>query len=190
MILFVSNTKIRQVSYLYLCLCLWRNCESVSHSVVSNSLWRHGLQQARLLCPWSSPGKHTGVGCHSFLQGIFPTQGSNLPYCRQIFFFFFLPSELPGNLCHCSVVQSCPTLCNPIDCSTPGFSVFHHLQEFAQTHVHWVSDVSQPSHCLLPPSPALNLSQHQGLFQMSQLFASSCQIIGASISASVLPVNI
>ena len=59
-------------------------CEN--HSVVSNSLQAHGLGPARLLCPWNSPGKNTGVGSHSLLQGIFPTQGSNpgLPYCRQI----------------------------------------------------------------------------------------------------------
>ena len=57
-------------------------------------------------------------------------------------------------------------LCDPIDCSKPGFPVLHHLLEFAQTHVHWVSDAIQPSHPLSPPSPsALNLSQHQGLFQ-------------------------
>ena len=48
---------------------------SVSCSVVSNSLQPHGLQPARLLCPWDSPGKNTGVGCHSLLQGIFLTQG-------------------------------------------------------------------------------------------------------------------
>ena len=54
--------------------------------VVSDSLWPHGLQPIRLLCPWSSPGKNTGVGCHALLQGIFPTQGSNpgLLHCRQI----------------------------------------------------------------------------------------------------------
>ena len=53
-----------------------------------------------------------------------------------------------------------------MDCSTPDFPVLHHLLEFAQTHVHWVSDVIQPSHPLLPPPPlSLNLSQHQGLFQ-------------------------
>ena len=52
---------------------------------------------SRLLCPWNSPGKNTGVGSHSLLQGIFPTQGSNLGllHCRHIFFFFFLPSESP-----------------------------------------------------------------------------------------------
>ena len=60
----------------------------------------------------------------------------------------------------------CPTLCDPMDCSTQGFPVLHHLPEFAQTHVCWVSDAIQPSHPLLPPSPpALNLSQFQGLFQ-------------------------
>ena len=57
-------------------------------SFVSNSLWPHGLQPARLLCPWDSPGKNTGVGCHALLHGIFPTQGSNpgLPHCRQILY--------------------------------------------------------------------------------------------------------
>ena len=54
----------------------------------------------------------------------------------------------------------------PMDCSTPGFPVLHHLPEFAQTHVHWVGDAIQPSCPLSPPSPpAFNLSQHQGLFQ-------------------------
>ena len=51
----------------------------------------------------------------------------------------------------CSVAKSCPTLCNPLDCSLPGFPVLHYLPEFAQTHVHWISDAIQPSHCLLPP---------------------------------------
>ena len=55
--------------------------------------------------------------------------------------------------CCCSVTRSCPTLCNPRDCSTPGFPVFHHLPEFVQTHVHWVSDAIQPSHPLSSPSP-------------------------------------
>ena len=67
---------------------------------------------------------------------------------------------------HCLVAKSCLTLCNSMDFSTPGFPVLHYLPEFAQTHVHWVRDAIQPSHPLLPPSPpALNLSQHQGLFQ-------------------------
>ena len=65
-----------------------------------------------------------------------------------------------------SVAQSCPTLCNPMDCSTPGFPVHHQLPELTQTHVHRVGDAIQSSHPLLSPSPpAFNLSQHQGLFK-------------------------
>ena len=62
--------------------------ENVSCSALSNSLWPHGLESTRLLCPWNSPGKNTGVGSHSLLQGIFPTQGSNRgpPHCRQILY--------------------------------------------------------------------------------------------------------
>ena len=62
-----------------------------------------------------------------------------------------------------SVAQSCPTLCDPMDCSTPGLPVHHQLLEVTQTHVHWVGDAIQPSHPLLSPSPPIfNLSQHQG----------------------------
>ena len=67
--------------------------------------------------------------------------------------------------CCCSVNKSCPTLCDPMDCSTPGFPVLHHRLGFAQTHVHWVSDAIQPSYPLSSPSPIFDLSQHQGLFQ-------------------------
>ena len=65
-----------------------------------------------------------------------------------------------------SVSQSCPTLCNPVDCSTPGFSVHPQLPELAQTHVHRAGDAIQPYHPLSSTSPpAFNLAQHQGLFQ-------------------------
>ena len=65
-----------------------------------------------------------------------------------------------------SLAQSCPTLCNPMNRSTPGLPVHHHLPEFTQTHVHWVRDAIQPSHPLLSPSPpAPNPSQHQSFFQ-------------------------
>ena len=65
-----------------------------------------------------------------------------------------------------SVAQSCPTLCNPMNCSTPGLPVHHQLPEITQTHVHRVSDAIQPSHPLSsPPPPAPNPSQHPGLFQ-------------------------
>ena len=68
--------------------------------------------------------------------------------------------------CCFSVTQSCPTLCDPMNRSTPGLAVLHYLMEFTQTHVHPVSDAIQPPHPLLPASPlALNLSQHQGLLQ-------------------------
>ena len=68
--------------------------------------------------------------------------------------------------CCCSAAKACLTLCHPMHCSVPGLPVLHHLPEFAQTHVHWVSDTIQPSHPLSSPSPpALSLSQHQGLFQ-------------------------
>ena len=65
-----------------------------------------------------------------------------------------------------SFAQSCPPLCNPMDCSTPGFPVHHQLLEFTQTHIHRVGDAIQPSHPLVVPSPpAFNLLQHQGLCQ-------------------------
>ena len=73
-----------------------------------------------------------------------------------------------------SVAQSCPTLCNPMDCSMPGFPVHHQLPEFIQIHVHWVSDAIEPSHPLLSPSPpAFNHAQHQGL---SKWVSSSHQV--------------
>ena len=65
-----------------------------------------------------------------------------------------------------SVAQSCLTLCDPMDCSTPGLPVQHQLPESTHTHIHWVNDTIQPSHPLSSPSlPTLNLSQHQGLFK-------------------------
>ena len=77
-----------------------------------------------------------------------------------------LVSVLCQGACCCSVAESSLTLCNLMDCSTPGFLVLHHLLEFAQTYVYWVGDAIQSSHPLSPSSPpALNLSQNQGLFK-------------------------
>ena len=75
------------------------------------------------------------------------------------------------DICCCSVTQWCLTLCDPMDCSSPGFpDVLHHLPELAQTHVYWVGDAIQPSCPLLSPSPpAFNLAQHQGLSNESVL---------------------
>ena len=71
-----------------------------------------------------------------------------------------------GALCCCSVTQLCPTLCDPVDYSTPGFPVLQYLPELAQTHVHWDSDAIQPTHPLPSPSPpGFNLPQHQDLFK-------------------------
>ena len=77
-----------------------------------------------------------------------------------------------------SVAQSCPTLCDPMNRSTPGLPVHHHLLEFTQTHVHWVGDAIQPSHplpSLFPPAP--NPSQHQSLFQWVNSSHAYCSTI-------------
>ena len=88
------------------------------------------------------------------------------------------------------VTHSCLTLHDPMDCSTPSFTLPHHLPKFAQVHVHCIGDAIELSHPLMPSSPSsLNLSQHQGIF-LSWLFASDGQNISVSASASVFPVNI
>ena len=80
------------------------------------------------------------------------------------------------------------TLCNPMNCGTPGLPVRHQLPEFTQTHIHWVGEAIQPSHPLSSPSPASNPSQHQ-TFQMSQLFTWGGQSTGVSALAWFLPKN-
>ena len=76
------------------------------------------------------------------------------------------PSPASGGILLSSVAQSCLTLCDPTDCSTPGLPLHHQLPEFAQTHIHGVGDGIQLSHPLSSPSPpAFNFSQHQGLFK-------------------------
>ena len=87
-----------------------------------------------------------------------------------------------------SVAQSCLTLCDPMDCSTPGLPVHHQLPEFAQTHVHWVGEAIQPSHPLSSPSPpAFNLSQHQGLFKWVSSLHQVAKVL--SFSFSISPSN-
>ena len=81
-------------------------------------------------------------------------------------FLSFIETIFAWNIPFTSVAQSCPTLCDPMNRSTPGLPVHHQLPEFTQTHIHWVSDAIQPSHPLSSPSPpAPNPSQHQSLFQ-------------------------
>ena len=110
------------------------------------------------------PGKTTGVGYHFLLQGIFLTQGSNpgLLLGRQILYYWATWEAL---LMLSVYSRSGATIWDPMDCSMPGYPVYHQLPELAQTHVHQVNDAIQPSHPLLSPSaPAFGLSQHEGLF--------------------------
>ena len=93
--------------------------------------------------------------------------------------------------CCCSVAQSCPTLCDHMDCSTPGFPVLHHLPELTQTHVHRVGDAIQPSHPVIGPFSSCPQSfPASESFPKSCLFASGGQSIGTSASASILSMNI
>ena len=88
-----------------------------------------------------------------------------------------------------SVAQSCQTLCDPMNHSTPGLPVHHQLPEFTQAQAHWVGDAIQPSHPLSSPSPpAPNPSQHQGLFQWVNSSHEVAKVV-VSASASVLPMN-
>ena len=89
-----------------------------------------------------------------------------------------------------SATQSCSTLWDPIDCSTPGFPVHHQRLEFVQTHVHRVGDAIQPSHSAAPFSSFLQSFPASTSFTVSQFFISHGQSVGASASASVLPMNI
>ena len=140
----------------------------------------HGFLQAKILewvaVPSSRGSSHPGIEPMSpgspalqpnsllLSHGESPTHSSGNPYgdsasgCVYVFQFILVQFS--------SVAQSCPTLCNPMNRSTPGLPVHHHLPEFTQTHTHQVSDVIQPSHPLLSPSPpAPNPSQHRSLFQ-------------------------
>ena len=143
----------------------------------------HGILQARIL-EWVTVLSFRGSSwpsnpiCYSYISCII-MQDSSLP----------LAPLCALSVQFSSIAQSCPTLCDPVNCSTPGLLVHHQLPEFTQTHVHRVGDGIQPSHPLLSPSPpAPNPSQHQS-FPRSQRFASGGQSIGVSASASVLPVN-
>ena len=86
-----------------------------------------------------------------------------------------------------SVTQSCPTLCDPMNCSTSGLPVHHKLPEFTQTHLHWVHDAIQPSHPVVPFSSCPQSLPASELFPVSQLFAWGGQSTGVSALASFLP---
>ena len=100
----------------------------------------------------------------------------------------------PGIICliflSVQFTQSCPTLCDPVDCNMPGLPVHHQLPKLTQTHVHRVGDAIQPSHPVAPFSSCPQAFPAWGSFPVrSQLFISGGQSIGASASASVLPKN-
>ena len=104
-------------------------------------------------------------------------------FCIKITIFFknieWSWIRMKNNFCCCSVAQSCPILCDPMNCSMPGLPVHHQLPEFTQTHVHRVNVAIQPSHPLSSPSPpALNLSQHQGLFQLVNSLHQAAKVLG------------
>ena len=126
-----------------------------------------------------------GSSVHGILQAtllewvaIFSSRVSSQPRDRTCVSLCFLPWRVgslplasPGksfrySVQFSSVTQSCPTLCNPMNCSMPGLPVHHQLPEFTETHVHRIGDAIQASHPLSSPSlPAPNPSQHQGIFQ-------------------------
>ena len=133
-------------------LCDPKDC-SLPGSSVHRFLQARILQWSGLLCP--PPGD-------------LPDPEMKPMFCLLHWQAGSLPLAPPGkpSVQFSSVAQSCPTLCNPMNHSTPGLPVHHHLPEFTQTHVHRFSDAIQPSHPLSSPSPpAPNPSQHQSLFQ-------------------------
>ena len=151
------------------------------------TLQPRSLQPARLLCPWNFPGKEHWSGLP------FPTPG-DLPdpriEPRLLSLLHWQADSLPLAPA-VAVVQSLShvQLCNPVDCSTPGFPVLHYLMEIAQTHVHGVSDACPTISCSVTPFSSCPQSfLASGSFPKSWLFTSGGQTIG--VSASVLPMNI
>ena len=117
-------------------------------------------------------------------------QGRSILTSRWNCFFDLLFMAFVILLFCCSVVQLFLTLCDPIDCSTPGFPILHCLWEFAQTHVHWVNNAIQPSHPVTPFSSCPQSFPASGSFPMNQLYTLGSQSIGSSALASDLPMNI
>ena len=153
-----------------------------------------GLKQSILVClGWCNKIPKTGQIMsnrnlfHTILELEVQDQGTGR-FCvwwifasgsqTAIFLLYRLGMEGARELClfssfqFSSVAQSCPTLCNPMDCSTPGLPDHHQLLKPSQIHVHWAGDAIQPSHPLSSPSPpAFNLSQHQGLSLITDMYA-------------------
>ena len=169
-----GEEQISAISCVCVCVCVCSEGRWRLIANISRELWRKERNQCGVC--WGGEGR--GEVARRNLQ-------------KGCIYYFNRNTVALEILFCCSVTQLCLTLWDPMDCSTPSFPVLHHLPELAQTYGHWVSDAIQPSCPLSSPSLlAFNLSQHQSLFQMSWLFASGGQSIGASASASVLPMNI
>ena len=144
------------------CALLKWNCVQFSHSVVSDPLQPYGLQDSRPACPLPTPRIYSNScplsrWCHT------TTSSSVIPFSSRLQSF---PESVQFN----PVARLCPTLCNPMNRSTPGLLVHHQLPEFNPTHVHLVDDAIQLSHPLSSRSPpALNLLQHRVFFNESAL---------------------
>ena len=124
-----------------------RNDWAISLSLFTFMHWRRKWQPTPVFLPGESQGRRSLVGCCLWGRTeLDMTEVTSVQFS--------------------SVAQLCPTLCDPMNRSTPGLPVHHQLPEFTKTHVHWVSDAIQPSHPLSSPSPpAPNASQHQSLSQ-------------------------
>ena len=138
--------SVRREVPLSLRLCGWRLWDLG----VGGALERTSLHLGSVLRTWGS------------VSGL----SRSLTKCHHLFWFFstyFLDLNKTDSKCtyqtqFSPVAQSCPTLCDPMDCSTPGLPVHHQLPEFTPTHVHWVGDAIQPSHLLSSPSPPTTFS--------------------------------
>ena len=137
--------------------------ELLSHAASSPSKWANSMGS------WWTTWKHLWVTVS------WPRRPAAPPF----------PSKMP-----CSVAQLCPTVCSPMDCSMPGFPVLHHLLEFAPTCPLSWRCLPTISSSVIPFSSCHQSFPASGFFPVSWLFASGSQSIGASVSASVLPINI
>ena len=171
---------------------------TISSSVALFSFCLSSFQASRYF-PMSplfiSGGQSIGVSVSVLpmnIQGWFPLWLNDLNSLQYKGLSRIFSSKIQFSLVQLSSVsQSCLTLCNPMDCSTPGLPVHHQLSEFTQTHAHWSSDAIQPSYTLPSPSPpALNLSQHQGLFQRVSSLHQVTKVLEFQLQPSVLPKNI
>ena len=163
MILFSSLWIYMQISLLtrYLfCACMLKPCPTLCNpmgSLPGSSV--HEIYQARIL---------EQVAISSSRGSSWPRDRTHVSwvFCIGRWILYHWEASSKVSVQFSSVAQSCPTLCDPMNRSTPGLPVHHQLPEFTQTHIHRVSDAIQPSHPLSSPSPpALNPSQHQSLFQ-------------------------